>query len=289
MNKIKKLLLLLVLLLPLSGCIKRDNMDSIIIKTTIYPIEYIANELYGYNSTISSIYPNDTTPEKYSLTDKKVKEYAQSDIFIYNGATDEKLIAAKFLESNKHIKLIDATQNKIKYNNDVQELWLYPSNYLMLAQNVKNTLIDYANSTILKQEIENNYEELKLTISTFDANLKMKAEKSSNNVIIVGNDVFKFLETYGFEVVSIEENDNYVSTDYQRAKNLITSKKNKYIYILDTDEESENVKKLKQAGATVIKINTMETLTETERTNKDDYKTLMNDFIENIKKEAYGE
>ena len=117
----------------------------------------------------------------------------------------------------------------------------------------------------------------------------MKAEKSSNKVIIVGNDVFKFLETYGFEVVSIEENDNYVSTDYQKAKNLITSKKNKYIYILDTDEESENVKKLKQAGATVIKINTMETLTETERNNKNDYKTLMNDFIENIKKEAYGE
>lgn len=289
MNKIKKLLLLLVLLLPLSGCIKRDNMDSINIKTTIYPIEYIANELYGYNSTISSIYPNDTKPENYSLTNKKVKEYAESDIFIYNGATDEKLIAAKFLEANKHIKLIDATQNKIKYNNDVQELWLYPSNYLMLAQNVKNTLIDYANSTILKQEIENNYEELKLTISTFDANLKMKAEKSSNKVIIVGNDVFKFLETYGFEVVSIEENDNYVSTDYQKAKNLITSKKNKYIYILDTDEESENVKKLKQAGATVIKINTMETLTETERNNKNDYKTLMNDFIENIKKEAYGE
>ena len=289
MNKIKKLLLLLVLLLPLSGCIKRDNMDSINIKTTIYPIEYIANELYGYNSTISSIYPNDTKPEKYSLTDKKVKEYAESDIFIYNGATDEKLIAAKFLEANKHIKLIDATQNKIKYNNDVQELWLYPSNYLMLAQNVKNTLIDYANSTILKQEIEKNYEELKLTISTFDANLKMKAEKSSNKVIIVGNDVFKFLETYGFEVVSIEENDNYVTNDKQKAKNLKTSKKNKYIYILDTDEESENVKKLKQAGATVIKINTMETLTETERNNKNDYKTLMNDFIENIKKEAYGE
>ena len=72
--------------------------------------------MYGYNSTISSIYPNDTKPEKYSLTDKKVKEYAESDIFIYNGATDEKLIAAKFLEANKHIKLIDATQNKIKYN-----------------------------------------------------------------------------------------------------------------------------------------------------------------------------
>ena len=33
----------------------------------------------------------------------------------------------------------------------------------------------------------------------------------------------------------------------------------------------------------------METLTETERNNKNDYKTLMNDFIENIKKEAYGE
>ena len=85
----------------------------------------------------------------------------------------------------------------------------------MLAQNIKNELNEYINSTVVRQEIESNYDALKLTISTFDAELKLIAENSTNKTIIAGNDVFNFLEKYGFEVLSVEENDKYVQTDYQ--------------------------------------------------------------------------
>ena len=289
MKKYKLLIVLVLVLTTLTGCIKRDKMDAIEIKTTVYPIEYLIDNIYGYNSNIGSIYPNDTVPKEYKITDKKLKEYAKVNMFVYNGLTTEKQIAATLLNENNKLKLIDVSQG-LSITHDVEELWLSPSNYLMLAQNVKNALVDYANSTILKQEIEKKYDDLKLIISQFDANFKTTADKSTNKNIIAGNDVFKFLEKYGFTVLSIEENDTYDAKEYQKAKNLITQKKNKYIYLLDTEKgkESENVKKLMSAGAQVIYINSIETLTDEERANKVTYQTVMNEFIDNIKKETYN-
>ena len=51
----KKFLILTSILLCLTGCFKRDDMEDITIYTSVYPIEYITTELYGENSKINSI------------------------------------------------------------------------------------------------------------------------------------------------------------------------------------------------------------------------------------------
>ena len=55
MNKILSLFLIIGCLLT-TGCIKRDSLEDIDIYTTIYPIEYITERLYGEYSNINSIY-----------------------------------------------------------------------------------------------------------------------------------------------------------------------------------------------------------------------------------------
>ena len=69
MKKFKLLIVLVLVITTLTGCIKRDKMDAIEIKTTVYPIEYLIDNIYGYNSNISSIYPNDTVPKEYKITE----------------------------------------------------------------------------------------------------------------------------------------------------------------------------------------------------------------------------
>ena len=58
MKKLKLIILLGVILTTLTGCIKKDSYDNITIYTTVYPIEYITDYLYGSHSEIYSIYPN---------------------------------------------------------------------------------------------------------------------------------------------------------------------------------------------------------------------------------------
>lgn len=286
MKKIKVILMSIIILITLTGCFKRDHMDNITIYTTTYPVQYLVDNIYGYNSEVYSIYPLGVNPKEYELTKKQEKDYAKNDMFVYSGLTDEKQIAAAFLNNNDNLKLIDITRG-VSVKRDVEELWLCPSNYLMLAQNVKNELLKYTNSTVLKQEIEDKYEDIKLTISKYDAELKLVAENAENKNIIAGNDVFEFLEKYGFNVLSIEDNDLFLQADYQEAKNLIAAKKNTYIFLLNTDSVTENVKKLQSEGAKIIYIDSMINLSEKEAEEHQDYAKMMLNFIEQIKTEVY--
>lgn len=286
MRIIKSLCILLLVGLLLTGCLKKDSMDDADIIVTTYPIKYLVENIYGFNSKVSSIYPTDVDTDTYSLSKKQIKKYSSNDVFVYNGLTDEKTYAASLLNNNEYIKIIDVSKGiTFKYNEE--ELWLSPSNYLMLAQNIKESLLGYTNATILKQEIEKYYDELKLNISMIDANLKVIAENSNNTTIIVGNDLFKFLEKYGFKVLSVEERENQKS-DFQEAKNLITNKSNSYVFVLEKNANDENILKLKNAGANVITIKSLKNLTSDEEKNDYDYQQYMNTFIDDLKMEVYN-
>lgn len=286
MKLIRSLVVLFITLILLTGCFKRDNMDDISIAVTKYPIEYLVKNIYGFNSTVSSVYPIGSDVDTYTLSKKQLRKYSTNDIFVYNGLTDEKKIAAGLLNYNSSIKIIDVAKG-LNDTYEEEELWLSPSNYLMLAQNIKDSLLSYTNSTILKQEINDAYEELKLNISMLDANIKVIAENASNKTIIVGNDLFKFLEKYGYNVLSIDESKNKKS-DYQEAKNLVSNKSNSYVFVLEKSVNDENVAKLKNAGASIVSIKSLKSLTQDEINDGYDYLQYMNTFIDDLKSEVYN-
>lgn len=286
MKLIRSLVVLFITLILLTGCFKRDNMDDISIAVTKYPIEYLVKNIYGFNSTVSSVYPVGSDVDTYTLSKKQLRKYSTNDIFVYNGLTDEKKIAAGLLNYNSSIKIIDVAKG-LNDTYEEEELWLSPSNYLMLAQNIKDSLLSYINSTILKQEINDAYEELKLNISMLDANIKVIAENANNKTIIVGNDLFKFLEKYGYNVLSIDESKNKKS-DYQEAKNLVSNKSNSYVFVLEKSVNDENVAKLKNAGASIVSIKSLKSLNQDEINDGYDYLQYMNTFIDDLKSEVYN-
>ena len=107
MKKNKILAIALITTFTMTGCFKRDTMDNIDIYTTTYPINYLVENIYGYNSNVKSIYPAGVEVKNYELTNKQEKDYAEKDMFVYNGLTEEKQIAATFLGNNKYLKVID--------------------------------------------------------------------------------------------------------------------------------------------------------------------------------------
>ena len=208
----KKIILSFTLVLSIfltSGCFNKKNMEEITINTTVYPITYIANTLYNDNATITSVYPNGVDLSKFKLTPKQNKEFSKADIFIYNGLTNEKDIAKEFIDNNKNISIIDISYG-LKYNYGVEELWLAPNNFLMITKNVRDNLKNYVQSKYTKKTIDNNYKNLAETISIMDAELRLIAEnakQNDKNNIVVGNDTLKFLSSYGFNVISLKDEE----------------------------------------------------------------------------------
>ena len=287
MKKISSILILLCLVMSLAGCIKRDSMEDITIYTTNYPTEYITKRLYGEYSTVKSIYPDGININNYKLTDKQIQDYSNSDLFIFNGLSNEKNYVDKMRKDNKDLKIIDTTLS-MEYTNGPEELWLDPSNFLMMAQNIKTGFGEYIDSYYLNSKIEENYEELKIEASNLDAKIKEVISNGNSKTIVASSNLFKYLEKYGLTVYSLDEDNSDVNAVYRNVKSMINNGEIKYIYIIANEEVNDTVQKLtSETNVQTQDWNTLSNLTEVQRTENEDYFTIMNSNLELLKNELY--
>ena len=287
MKKIINILVLTILVFSLTGCLKRDNMEDITIYTTNYPTEYITQRLYGDYSSVKSIYPDGVNINNYKLTDKQLEDYSNSDLFIFNGLSNEKDYVEPMRENNRDLKIIDTTLS-MEYTNGIEELWLDPSNFLMMAQNIKTGFGEYIDSYYLTNKIEENYEKLKIEASNLDAKIKETVTNGNSKTIVVSNNLFKYLEKYGLTVYSLDEDNSDVNAVYRKVTNLINNGDIKYIFTIANEENNSTVQKLiNNTNVEVQNWHILSNLTEDERTENEDYFTIMNSNLELLKNELY--
>lgn len=289
MKCFKNIFLVIIVLFLFTGCdLKNSDMENIDIYTTIYPINYLLEVLYGKYANIRSIYPLGVDLNSYELSKRKINEYSKSDLFVFNSLDEDRdrSYAVKMINNNEKLKVIDVSTG-MNYENDVKELWLNPYNYLMMAENIKEGLSEYINNPYLVDEINTNYESLKFDISKIDADLTESIKNANYNTIVVDNDLFKFLEKYGLKVISLENNDNYSLNTFEEVKKLITDKKIRYIYSLTEKSNSVVNELIKQVGGEIIVINDMYSVDGGITNTNDNYLTVMRSNISLIEKELY--
>lgn len=290
----KKILLIIIGLFLLTGCtfhINSDNMKDITVYTTIYPIKYLISSLYGDNSTIYSIYPSGVEPNDFELSDKKLTEYSKTDLFVFNSLDRDRDFAVDMINKNKKLKVIDVSRG-MNYDYDISELWLNPYNYLMMAQNTKDGLLEYISNPYLisntdKTGVEDKYEELKYNLSRLDADIKEDISLATYNTIVVDNNVFKFLEKYNLNVISLQEDDSLSENTINEVKKLINSGKIKYIY--SSNEETNDTCKnlIDNYDVELVTLNTMKSIDGGITNSNESYITVMNNNIDLLNKELY--
>lgn len=272
-----------------TGCdfIKVDNMEDIDIITTSYSLEFVLKTLYGDHASINSIYPDGVDTYTFELTDDNIKSFSKEDLFVYVSFGRDKDIARNMLSKNKDLLMIDGSLGmKPDY---IDEIWLNPSNMLMVSLNIKNGLTEYINNSYLIKEIDENYEELKLKLSMLDAEIKLTAENSTSNIIVTGNKSLNFLKKYGFQIISLDDDNPALEKTIKEVTEMAKLSKIKYIFTLENSKENEAVKLLLENNSNLkeLKLKRIDSITDEERSNKTDYFSLMDYNIEQIKKETY--
>ena len=282
----KKLLLALGCIL-LTGCSFEYDFSDKYLYTTAYPIEYAASSLYSDHATVSSVYPMGSD-KTYEVTEKKKDIYAEGETFIYSGLANEAYLARDLLNRNENLQLIDATKG-MTTTNDISGLWLNPSNYLMLCSNIKSSLIDYNENVYIKENIEENYKTLNEKVSELDVKLYDIGKNGNYNTILTTNNVLTYLKKYNINVISLDETDpSTIDKSYADAKKAITNKEIQYIFYLKGDKLTPNQEKLIADNSLLkIEINDLFTITDAEKAEGKDYISIMNEIIDNYKKELY--
>ena len=286
-RRFKCVLILGCCLLMLSGCFfKRDTMEDIDIYTTIYSINYLVNCLYSDNAKIYSIYPGGVDIDTYELSDKRLTEYSKSDLFVFNSLDRDRDYAVDMINKNPDLKVIDVSLG-MNYTNSVEELWLNPYNYLMMAQNLKTGLNQYITNPYLLEEIDANYEDLQYDLSKLDATLKETINNASYKTIVTDNKLFKFLEKYNLTVLSLDDSEEILAPTIDEVEKLINDGKIKYIYSIDS--ESNDIVKglLEEYDIELVTINAMDSIDGGITNSNESYLTVMNSNIELLNKELY--
>ena len=283
----KKFILLLLLLIPfISGC-TNDSMDNIDVIVTNYPNEYVVKNLYGEHATITSIYPDGVDISNYKISKKQKNEYSHKDLFVYNGLIEkERNLALELLAINPDLRIID-TAYVLETDYSPEELWLNPSSLLMMSQNVRLSLNEYIMSNVLKNEVEENYDNLKIKLSELDAEYRLAFDSTNNKNIVVSDSALKYLEKFGLNVICIDGDANQKTIS--DAENLIDNEDISYIFLFKGEEASSNAKRIMEDYPDVktIELHRLDNITDEERSEKEDYITLMKNNLDLIKKELY--
>ena len=277
---------LLVCFLFLTGCNINDDFNDSYIYVTTYPIEYATTALYSDYAKVSSVYPNGSKSD-YKVTEKKKDKYSTGEIFIYSGVSGEAYLAKDLYNRNDNIQLVDATKGMSRDLKN-ESMWLNPSNYLMLCSNIKSGLIEYNDNVYIKEKIENNYKTLNEMVSELDVSLYDIGKNGNYKTILTTNDVFNYLTKYNINVISLDENNKTIDKAYAEAKKLVSTKAIQYVYYLEDDTLNERQEKFISENSIVkVPIKSMFTITEEEKNNNKDYISMLNDVIDNYKKELY--
>ena len=287
MKIIKKISLFILICIIITGCnIEDKDMENINIYTTTYPLNYLITSLYKDNGKVFSIYPTGIDISKYKISNRKLKEYSESDLFVFNSLDKDREYAVKMINNNSNLKVIDVATG-MKYENKIEELWLNPYNYLMMAENIKEGLNEYIKNPYLVEQVNNNYKELDYNISKIDADLTEMVENATYKTIVTDNDLFKYLEKYGLKVISLESDNKLSLNTKEEVEKLVKTKQIRYIY--RTNESNNNTINylIKTYQIQPININTMYSIDGGITNTNDDYLTIMKNNINLIKGELY--
>ena len=286
MKKIITFLFIITIITTMTGCFKRDKMENIRIVTTIYPIEYVTNRLYGENAEAKSIYPRSSTSNSYKITDKQLKDYSNYDLFIYNGTSKEREYAKKMINNNRKLKIIDASYGLDSGSSS--DIWFNPANILMIGQNIKDELESYISDPYMKKDLNTKFERLKIDITELETELRKTAENSANNTIVVADESLNFLEKYGFEVINLTKYGETKESNVEKATQLIAEKKINYIFKIERTKDYEILDYLKNNyNINIQEIKSLDTITEKDQDENEDYISITHANIDLIKNETY--
>ena len=290
MKNIKYLFLTIVLLIPIAlittGCTD-DSMDNIEIIVTNYPNEYITKKLYENHATITPIYPDGVDINNYKISNKQKHDYAKKDLFVYNGLIEkERNLAIDLLDINPNLKIID-TAYVLETDYSPEEMWLNPSSLHMMSQNIRLGLEEYITSTYLQKEVDDAYDKLKIELSELDADYRVAVESTEHKTIIVADSALKYLEKFGLDVICIDSDANQKTLS--QAEKAVKNKNVSYIMLFKGEEVNENAKILLDTYTDIqkLELHKLDNISDTERSNKENYNTIMRSNLELIKKELY--
>lgn len=286
------------------GKSNQTKQDKIKIYTTIFPLQDFAEKIGGNYVEVENIVPAGSDAHSFEPTTKTMIKIAEGDAFIYLGTGIEGFSKAvinaiknedtKIVKASEGIKLIEATNSSEDDHEgeahadeeDVDpHVWLDPRRAIQLAENIKNALVEI--NPEQKDYFEKNYQNLKNKLELVDSSFKAMANESRNKTFITSHSAYGYWENaYGLKQIGISGLSPSVEPSQKKLEEIIkTAEQAGVKYVLFEQNVENKVADVirREIGAESLTLHNLESLTEKDIQNNEDYISIMYKNIATLK------
>lgn len=285
----------------------QDESDLINIYTTVYPLQYFAEQIGGEYVNVLSIYPPGANEHTFEPTQKDMIAVADSDLFLYIGLGLEGFVDnakkslakenVKFVSVAENIgeeKLVDSSHSHDEHGHEDDHhhgdidphIWLSPTISKEIAFVIKEELI----TLLPEQEMKfnENYEELINKLDVLDQQFQQLSNKAKSKTFFVSHAAFGYIaEKYDLNQVAVAGLNSQSEPSQKELTEIVDlAKEYKIQYILFEQNVSSKLTSVIQdeIGAEALMLHNLSVLTEEDIKNKEDYFTLMEKNIQTFEK-----
>lgn len=295
---------------------KSDGKDEgLTIYTSIYPLQYFAERIGQHNVDVKSIIPPGADGHTYEPTTRELVKVAESDMLIYNGAGFEGFVekakeslkkqdvvfvnASRDIQSSGHEEENHEEENHEDGNHEEDEhgheeahghgdvdphFWLDPVQAIQMAETIKKEMI--ALHPEKKDEFEANFQQLKKDLSDLDRDFKELVENAKRKEFIVAHSAYGKWERYGLKQISIAGLSPSHEPSQKEIQAIIDyARENEVKYIIFEKNYTSDVAEMiqREVKAEKLYLSNLESLTEEQVQNKEDYLNIMYDNLDTLK------
>ncbi len=297
MRKIVALLLICCLFV---GCgEKAEKKDKLEICVTLFPQYDFLRQIAGDRADITLILPPGMESHNFEPGVKDIQKIAQSDMFVYTGASMEPWAQSILDGVDTDVKIIDVSENINKcahehndeHHHDHESdphIWTSPKNAIIMAQNVLDALCqnDPENADYYKENANKYFEELK----KLDREFTELGQRAQGITLCHGGKFsMGYLERdYGFHFLAAYDScSSFAEPSALRVKEIIDTIEDQGLYGVFCEELNQGriAQTIgKEANVPVFLLHTCHNLTKAQLESGETYVSLMRKNAQNIRK-----
>nr|WP_017553998.1 zinc ABC transporter substrate-binding protein [Heyndrickxia coagulans] len=268
---------------------KQDHKISVY--TTVYPLEYVTQQIGGKYVAVKTIYPPGTDEHTYEPSQKDILKLADSDFFFYIGLGLEGFASkAKQVLEGQNVKMMalgDRLPVPDKTNAKADpHVWLDPIYVKQMAGMITTQLSKKMPEQ--KAYFKKNYDQLAKKLDRVNAAYKQAVEKSDNKELVVSHAAYGYwVKRYGIKQIPIAGLSTSDEPSQKQLENIIQKVKRDHIsYIVFEKNVPSKIAKVVQqeTNTKAVYIHHLGVRTNEEIKAHKDYFTLMDDNLKGLEK-----
>ncbi|WP_211745198.1 zinc ABC transporter substrate-binding protein [Paenibacillus sp. Marseille-Q4541] len=288
------------------GQISEDKFNVV---TSFYPIYEFTKTIGGDDVNVINLLPTGVEPHDWTPRSQDIVNTSKAGLFLYNGAGLEAWVPnflkglnkdsnVKAVEVSHGINLIDSDGESEDHAHEGEDhaddghnhgsvdphTWVSPKSALVMAENIKNSLVEADPEH--KAGYEERYNGLKQQLDELDAKFTEQLSSVSKNEIVVSHQAFGYLtRDYGLtqhSIMGLSPDAEPRGQDIVKLANLVKEEGIRYIFFEELVSDKLAKTLASEAGVETMVLNPVEGLTEEQLQNGENYFTLMEKNLQNL-------